>query len=66
VVRDFAAQELLVPIQRLDHLFHVATAKRHHVDRRHAQVGRHPHLRHGDEMALEHRIVHVTPRQHVG
>ena len=27
---------------------------------------RHAHLRHGDEMAFEHRIVHLAARQHVG
>ena len=44
----------------------VTAAERHHVDRRHPQVGRHAHLRHSDEMALEHGIVHVAARQHVG
>ena len=24
------------------------------------------HLRHGDEMAFDHRIVHLAARQHVG
>ncbi len=65
-MRDLAAQEALVALQRLEHLFDVLAAERHDVDGREPQVGAHAHLGHGDEVAFEHRIVHVAARQHIG
>ena len=52
--------------KRLQHLFAVAAAERHDVDGREPQVGRHAHFGHGDEMGLQHRIVHVAARQDLG
>ena len=44
----------------------VASAERHHIDGRKLQVRRHPHLGHGDDMALEFGVVHATLRKNVG
>ena len=49
-----------------DHLFGVAAAERHHVDRGKPQVGGHAHFRHRDQMSFDDRIVHVAARQHLG
>ena len=65
-MRDLAAQELLVALQRRDHDFGVASAERHHIDGRKLEVGRHPHFGHGDDVTLEVRIVHAALRQDVG
>src|SRR5215831_15172921 len=61
---DLSAQIALVLLERRDHLFDVAAAERNHIDLLLPQVRRHAHLRHGDEMAFEHRIVDVAARQH--
>ena len=44
----------------------VRAAERHDVDRSRAEVGRHAHFRHRDHVALEHRIMHLAARQHLG
>ena len=59
-------RKLLVALERREHRLAVAAAERHDVDGGEPQVGRHAHLRHGDEMGLEHRIVHVAARQDLG
>src|SRR5262249_58355729 len=57
-----AAQIALVAFERGNHGLYVAPAERHHVDGRKSQVGAHAHLRHGDQVALEHGIVHLALR----
>jgi hypothetical protein len=64
--RDLAAHIALVALERGDHFFDVAAAERHHIDRREPQIGAHAHLRHGDHVAFDHRIVDVAARKHVG
>ena len=64
--RDLAAQIFLVALECRQHLVEIAAAERHHVDGGEPHVGRHAHFRHGDEMAFEHRVMHVAARQHVG
>ena len=39
-------------------------AERHHVDGGEPQIGAHAHFRDGDEVALDHRIMHVAAHQH--
>ncbi len=65
-VRDLGAQEFLVPVEGGEHLLGVAAGERHDVDGGQPQVGGHAHFRHGDEMALDHRIVHIAAREHLG
>src|SRR6185312_576720 len=65
-LRDFGAHEFLVPVEGGDDVVGVAAGERHNVDGGEPQVRGHAHLRHGDEMALDHRIVHVAARQHLG
>src|SRR5262249_6485107 len=63
--RNLAAQEALVALEPGEHGFRVAPAKRHDVDGREPQIGRHPHLRDGDKMTLDHRVMYGPARQHV-
>ena len=65
-VGDFAAQEFLVALKGGEHLIGVAAGERHDVDGRQPQVGGHAHLRHGNEMALDHRVMHVAAGEHLG
>jgi hypothetical protein len=64
--RDLAAQIALVAVERCHDFLLVAPAERHHIDSREPQVRAHPHLRHRDHLALDHRIMDVAPHQHVG
>src|SRR5207253_4990274 len=64
--RDLAAQEFLVALECAEHFALVASAERHHVDGREPQVGGEPHLRNRDQMALEHRVMHVAAREQFG
>ena len=57
---DLAAQVALVALERGEHVVLVGAAERHHVDGGEPQVRRHAHLRHGDEMGLDHRIMDVA------
>src|SRR5262249_34248203 len=63
--RNLAAQEALVALERGEHRFRVAPAQRHDVDGREPQIGRHPHLRDGDKMTLDPRVMYGPARQHV-
>src|SRR6185312_406444 len=63
---DLDAQKFLVALEGGDHLLGVAPAHRHDVDGGEPQVGAHAHLRHGNEMTLDDRIVHVAAREHLG
>src|SRR5713101_4942364 len=63
--RDLAAQELLVALQRRDHLVGVAPAERHDIDGRELQVRRHPHLGDRDNVTLELRVVHAALRKNI-
>src|SRR6478752_5288264 len=65
-LRDLGAQKFLVALEGGDHLLGVAPAHRHDVDGGEPQVRAHAHFRHGDEMALDDRIVHVAAREHLG
>ena len=65
-LRDLAAQEALVLFEMLDHVARLAAAKRHHVDGRELEVGRHAHLRHGERMALDHLVHHLAARKDLG
>ena len=65
-MRDLAAQKFFVALERRDDRLRVASAERHHVDGGEPQVRRHAHLRHRDHVALDHRIMDVAARQHVG
>ncbi len=64
-MRDLAAQKALVALERREHVVLVGAAERHHVDGGEPQVRRHAHLRHGDEMGLDHRIVDAAAREDV-
>ena len=65
-MRDLAAQEFLVALERRDNLLLVLAAERHHVDRREPQVRAHAHFRHRDHVAFDDGIVDVAARQHLG
>ena len=65
-MRDLAAQEFLVALERRDNLLLVLAAERHHVDGREPQVRAHAHFRHRDHVAFDDRIVDVAARQHLG
>src|SRR5262245_4387607 len=62
-MRELAAQEAFVAIERVEHLARVAPAERHHVDGGNPQVRRQAHLGHGDGVLLDHRIMHFAARQ---
>src|SRR5450759_4630202 len=62
-VCNLAADEFLVALEGGDHFIRVTAGERHDVDRRQPQVGGHAHFRHGDEMALDHRVMHVAARE---
>src|SRR5580700_11760903 len=64
--RDLATYKTFVTIERFNHSFDIASAERHHVNRSEPQVGADTNLRHGDQMAFDHRIVDVAARQHGG
>ncbi len=64
--RDLAAQVPLVALERGDHVVLVAAAERHHVDGGEPQIRGHAHLGHGDEMAFDHGIMHLTAREQLG
>src|SRR6202035_90055 len=65
-MRDLAAQVALVALERLEHRLLVAAAERHHVDRGELEVRRHAHLRHRDQVALDHRVMHLAARENLG
>src|SRR5215472_6231930 len=65
-MRDLAAQEALVALERVEHRLLVAAAERHHVDGGELEVRRHANLGHGDDMALDDRIMHLAARKNVG
>ncbi len=65
-VRQFGAQEFLVPFECSNDLVGIAAAERHDVNGGEPQIGSHAHFRHGDQVTLDDRIMHVTARQHFG
>jgi hypothetical protein len=65
-VRDLAAQEFLVALERGHHLADVAAAKRHDVDGGKLQVGAHAHFRHRDQVPFQDGIVHAALGENVG
>src|SRR2546422_5881004 len=64
--RYFAPQEPLVALERVEHRVLVASAERHDIDRGEPQVCGHTHLGDGDDMALDHRIMHVAASEQLG
>ena len=62
---DFAAEKLLVAIERCDHILDAAAAERHHIDCCELEVRRHPHLGHRDDLTLERQVVHAALRQNI-
>src|SRR5205085_10379575 len=66
VPRDFAAQKFLVALERGQYRLRVAAAERHDVDGGEPQIGAHAHLRYGDHMALDNRIMHLAADEHLG
>src|ERR1700722_12218353 len=64
-VGDLAAQPALVALERGEHFLHVAAAKRHDVDGGELEVRAQAHLRHRDEVALDHRVMHLAAREDV-
>src|SRR5258706_11155282 len=65
-MRDLAAQEFLVALKRGKHDLDVASAERRYVDGRKLQIRRHPHFRHGDDVALEVGVVHAAMGENLG
>jgi hypothetical protein len=63
---NLAAQESPVAVQRGEHRIGIVPAERHGVDGRKPQIRGHAHLGNGDDMALEHGIMHVTASKHLG
>src|SRR5262249_557921 len=63
---NLAAQESPVAVQRREHRISIAPAERHCVDGRKPQIGGHAHLGNGDDMALEHGIMHIAASKHLG
>jgi len=65
-MRDLAAQEFLVALERLEHHVGVAAAERHHVNGGEFKVGRHAYLGNRNDVAFEIGVVNVTLRQNIG
>src|SRR5262249_22483463 len=63
---DFTAQKALVALECGEHLACVATAERHHVDGGEPQVGGDTHLRHGDHVIFDHRVMYFAAGQDLG
>jgi len=65
-VRNLAAQEFLVALERSQHDLDVVSAERHHIDGGKLEIRRHPHFGHGDDVALEVGVMHAAMGEDVG